>query len=104
MPGITNNFVARIVKLVRDFFGASHYQYGTLDISMVDNDSTMFIETELNVLRVWFSIIPHVHPYNENMGEVCYISEAVVVPGGFQFKVQVHNDCRLSWFAIEDNE
>ncbi len=102
MPQTTNNLVNRIVKLIRDIFNANRYEYGTLAISHANNDKLVTVRTEADVLRVWFSVQPSSNPYNGEMNDgLCYVSEAVVVPGGFQFKFRVSGECNLSWFAVE---
>ena len=107
MPGISNNFVTKVMRLVKELFVSDRFEYGTLDVTPADNDRVITIETTARVKRAWLSMTPLSNPYTEDhMGAApthyCFASECIPVPSGFQFKVQVHGECRVGWFAIGD--
>lgn len=104
MPGISNNFVTKVMRLVRELFVSDRFEYGILDVNVADNGRVITVETNARVKRAWLSMTPLSHPYNEEHmdSHLCFASECVVVPSGFQFKVQVHGECRIGWFAIGD--
>jgi hypothetical protein len=106
MPQIINNFIVKVLRLVREFFQAELYEYGFLNLNHNDSGKVIFVPTQNDVLRVWFSYQGHiVNPYMDEdvTAAHCFVSEAVPVPGGFQFQVIMHGEgeCRISWFAIE---
>lgn len=105
MPRIVNNFVNKVLQLVREFFQAQHYEYGVLNLSPFDNGKTIFVRTSGDVLKVWFSLTPQTDSpdlYVPPPGSKCFITEAQPAPGGFVFQVNLSDHCRVSWFAIEE--
>ena len=101
MPSLTNTFLVRVMRLVRELFQAERFEYGIVNLTSADNDRVITIDVGDDVRRVWTSIQEHVHPYNEqHANDMCFVSEATPVPNGFQITVKVHGACRLGWFAI----
>jgi hypothetical protein len=101
MPAIINYFVQKVLTLVREFFQAERFEYGVFELTPADNGRIITVPTTTDTLRVWFSVQKHDHPYHDHYAHSCKVSDAVIVPGGFQFHVETDCPCRVSWFAIE---
>lgn len=101
MPSMINNFVQKVLRLVREFFIAEQFEYGVFELTPADNNKIINVPATNEVLRVWFSIQKHDHPYHDQHAGVCKVSDATIVPNGFQFQVDLECPCRISWFAIE---
>lgn len=102
MPVIVNNFITKVLNFIREFFLAELFEIGYIDVAPASDPQTFFIPTQCDVLRVWISLTGYFDPYNEQFGHLktCFVSEAVPVPGGFQFQAIVNGNCRINWFAI----
>lgn len=104
MPQIVNLFVQKVLRLVKEFFGANEFEYGIVNLTPADNDKTIFVGTSKEVRRVWFSMTPTSPPEVDEYGHIhgaCYVSEAILVPNGFEFTVRLESPCSINWFAIE---
>lgn len=103
MPQIINNFIVKVLRLVTEFFQAELFEYGIIDVTKKMNNKTIFVGTQNDVLRVWFSLQKSDDPYMEVMGHdsKCFVGEPRIVPGGFEFEVMAEAHCRVSWFAVE---
>jgi hypothetical protein len=103
MPQIINNLVLKVLAFVKEFFHADHFEYGTIAVSPHDNNKQIFVRTERDVVKVWFSVIPHDLPYHDEPSSGWnYVSEVMPVRHGFIFHVQVSGHARIDWFVIEE--
>ena len=102
MPSVMNNVVNKVLNVVKEFFFAEAFQYGVLNLTPQDNGQDINVRCYGNAVKVWFSLTPHGHPYNDLPPGECYISEAHVTPRGFKFRVNLSVPCRVDWFVIED--
>lgn len=102
MPQIINHFIQRVLRFVKEFFQSDTFEYGIIDLTPSDNNRDIFVPASADVQRCWISLTPMFHPYLDSIpGGLCYVSEVTPVPGGFQFRVALTCDCRVSWFVIE---
>lgn len=103
MAQIINNVVNKILTVVKEFFFAELYEYGTMTLTPADSGKQISVKCNGNVVKVWLSLYPHVDPYNDDHdSDDCYVGHPRVHPHGFTFKGNYTTICRLDWFVIEE--
>lgn len=93
-----------INKLLSDFFKhVFHRPQPTIEtgeIALSPHDIAVKVPVYGDIQKVWLSITSKHNIYNEHFSRN-YVSDVIILPDGFQFKVQVHSHCKVNWLIVK---
>ena len=93
-----DRLLQRINNIVRSIFYGTDIESGSLLVTGYDCDREIFVPLSSDIINVWFNLTALSPPVCG--GSVCWVSDAVPVPDGFVFRVNVNSECAVRWFAI----
>ena len=103
------DFLLKVLGLFGFISPVNAFDYGEVNVSWLQNDQMIFvpIDKDVDVLSVWLSMTVVTNPYTDSFEPIVltldnYVSEAISVPGGFQFKVKLvpESTAAVGWFVL----